>query len=169
MAASPSLSSPEPSAAAPAVITRFEISRDHLARIEALARAAFPYECCGLLIGAARNDSVVQVTRIAESRNLAAPEWHDRFEIDPALQFSLLRELRGAEESIVGVYHSHPNGRPSPSPRDLEDAHDPSLIWLIVAVREGQAEPVTTRAYKLARDTTRFDEVPIQAFKTREM
>ena len=152
------------------MITRLEISHDHLARIEALARAAFPSECCGLLIGVTRDESVVQVTRIAESRNLAAPDRPDRFEIDPALQFSLLRELRGAEESIVGVYHSHPNGRPSPSLRDLEDARDPSLIWLITAVREGQGDaPVTTRAFQLMRDVTRFDEVPILASNAHEM
>jgi proteasome lid subunit RPN8/RPN11 len=142
------------------VIARIELSRDHLARIEASAREAFPYECCGLLIGVTETESLVRVTRIAESRNLALPECADRFEIDPALQFSLLRELRGTAESIVGVYHSHPDGRPSPSPRDLEDARDPSLIWLITAVRDGKGEaPATTRAFRLVSDATRFDEI----------
>ena len=151
------------------MISRIEISRDHLARIEALAREAFPHECCGLLIGREAS-SIIHVTRIAESRNLAAPERQDRFEIDPALQFSLLRELRDTPESIVGVYHSHPNGRPSPSPRDLDDARDPSLIWLITAVGESSSDaPVTTRAFRLAPDSTRFDAVPVQALDTREM
>ena len=154
------------------MISRIEISRDHVARIEVLARAAFPYECCGLLIGVTEGEeeSVVQVTRIAESRNLAAPERRDRFEIDPALQFSLLREMRDAEESIVGVYHSHPNGRPSPSPRDLEDARDPGLIWLVTAVGEVEGEaPVATRAFRLAPDGTRFEEIPLHAVDTPEM
>jgi len=153
------------------VISRIEISREHVARIEALARAAFPYECCGLLIGVTEGegDSVIRVTRVAESRNLAAPERRDRFEIDPALQFSLLREMRDGEESIVGVYHSHPNGCPSPSPRDLEDARDPSLIWLITAVEEARDKPVTTRAFRLASDGTRFDEIPIHQPDAPEM
>ena len=146
------------------MVSRIEISEEHLARIEALARDAFPYECCGLLIGVGRNpDSAVRVTRIAESRNLAAPERMDRFEIDPALQFSLMRELRGSDEAIIGVYHSHPNGRATPSPRDLEDARDPSLIWLVTAVSHGTDQAgANTKAFELATDLTRFNEIPIR-------
>ncbi len=136
-----------------------------MSRIETLAREAFPYECCGLLIGVARPDradAVTRVTRIAESRNLAAPERMDRFEVDPALQFSLMRELRGTGETIVGVYHSHPNGRAAPSPRDREDARDPSLIWLVTAVTGAAPAPASTRAFELTDDLSRFDEIAMR-------
>jgi proteasome lid subunit RPN8/RPN11 len=144
------------------VISRLGMSRDDLRHIERLARDAFPYEACGLLVGlssGARN-TAPRVTRIAESANLAAPKARDRFEIDPKVQFAVLRELRGREEAIIGVFHSHPNGRSEPSPRDLEDANDPDLVWLVTAVTpEGTA---TSRAFKLAPDAGRFEEIPIE-------
>ena len=66
----------------------------------------------------------------------------DRFAIDPRLQFSLLRGLRGSGRSVIGCYHSHPNGRAEPSPRDAENAFETDFLWLILALddRDGEAE-----------------------------
>lgn len=86
------------------------------------ARAAHPRECCGLLEGEGG-----RIVAVHPSRNLArAP---DRFEIDPALQFRLLR----AGRRIVGCYHSHPDGVAAPSPRDADGAGEPGFLWLIAA------------------------------------
>jgi proteasome lid subunit RPN8/RPN11 len=94
------------------------------ARIAQDARAAGSRECCGLLEGA-RDGDAVRVTALHPSPNLAADP--DRFEIDPALQFRLLREGR----RIVGCYHSHPAGQAEPSPRDVEGAGEVGFVWLI--------------------------------------
>lgn len=96
-------------------------------RIAEEARAAYPRECCGLMEGV-RSDEAVQVTALHPSPNLAAD--HDRFEIDPALQFRLLREGR----NVVGCYHSHPGGQAEPSPRDAEGAGEAGFVWLIMGV-----------------------------------
>jgi proteasome lid subunit RPN8/RPN11 len=109
------------------------------AQILAEARAAFPRECCGLLEGEGE-----RVTALHPSPNLA--ERADRFEIDPALRFRLLRE----ERAIVGCYHSHPGGCADPSPRDLDGAGEDGFLWLIQGARElkafvfaqGRFEPV---------------------------
>ena len=90
------------------------------AQIAAEARAAHPRECCGLVEGFGR-----RVTALHPSPNLA--EGDDRFEIDPALQFRLLREGR----RVIGCYHSHPGGLARPSPRDLEGAGEDGFVWLI--------------------------------------
>jgi proteasome lid subunit RPN8/RPN11 len=91
-------------------------------QIFAEARAAYPHECCGLLEGDA-----VRITALHPARNLArAP---GRFEIDPALQFRLLREGR----PIVGCYHSHPDGSPVPSARDIAGAGESGFVWIIAA------------------------------------
>lgn len=94
------------------------------ARIAQDARAAFSRECCGLLEGV-RDGDAVRVTALHPSSNLAADS--DRFEIDPALQFRLLREGR----TVVGCYHSHPGGQAEPSPRDAEGAGESGFVWLI--------------------------------------
>ncbi|HEY4125745.1 MAG TPA: M67 family metallopeptidase [Rhizomicrobium sp.] len=101
--------------------------RDQIAR-EALA--AHPSECCGLIEGTYIGD-VAEAARCHPTRNLA--EGADRFEIDPAQHITLLRTLRDGPNNIVGCYHSHPNGRPEPSPRDLESAVEEDFVWLIAA------------------------------------
>jgi proteasome lid subunit RPN8/RPN11 len=94
------------------------------------ARAAHPAECCGLIEGL-RDEGKARALACHPTRNLApAP---DCFEIDPARQIVLLRSLRGTARAVIGCYHSHPHGRPEPSPRDLESAVEENFLWLIAA------------------------------------
>jgi proteasome lid subunit RPN8/RPN11 len=109
---------------------------DLLRALPRLAAAAMPREACGLLVGRAAADGVT-VTGLAPSRNLAAAE--DAFEIDAALQLALQRQLRGTAEAVVGVWHSHPTGAPTPSARDVEGAWEAGLAWLITAGEETAA------------------------------
>ena len=88
-------------------------------------RAAYPNECCGLLEGEGE-----RITTLHPARNLSCAP--DRFEIDPALQFRLKREGR----SIIGCYHSHPDGAAEPSPRDVEGASEAGFVWLIAGREE---------------------------------
>ena len=98
------------------------------------ARRALPRECCGLLIGTPG--------RIV--RMVPAPNCHTEperfFTIDPAVQFNVLRELRGLneEQRLIGHYHSHPAGPAAPSERDLADANDPALVWLLIDAKSGE-------------------------------
>ncbi|WP_439578045.1 M67 family metallopeptidase [Elioraea sp.] len=109
---------------------------DLLRALPRLAAAAMPREACGLLVGRAAADGVA-VTGLAPSRNLAAAE--DAFEIDTALQLALQRRLRGTAEAVVGVWHSHPAGAPTPSARDVEGAWEAGLAWLITSGEETAA------------------------------
>ncbi|MEI9930419.1 MAG: M67 family metallopeptidase [Rhizomicrobium sp.] len=99
------------------------------ARISGAARTAFPCECCGLIEGM-RTGDVVHAMDVHATHNIS-PE-PDCFEIDPAAHLRLRRIAREAGRAIVGCYHSHPNGRPAPSPRDLPSEAD--FVWLIAAL-----------------------------------
>lgn len=116
-------------------------------QIAAAARAAYPEECCGLLVGVGGGEGggEVRVTRIVECENVAAPSRRDRFEIDPRRQFAVLRGLRGSAEAIVGHYHSHPDAAAAPSAQDCRQIFDPCLIWLIVAVDGEHCEAAAYR------------------------
>lgn len=104
--------------------------------IEAACRLAWPEEGCGLLLGRAAGADLL-VRRAEPSRNLAdAPA--RRFEVDPALRFRLERAARCGADPVVGHFHSHPEGPAEPSAVDLAAAHEPGLVWLIAAVREGR-------------------------------
>lgn len=119
------------------------LRRADLAAIEAHARRALPREACGLLLGIGDAQQGFTVTRILESDNVAPPGENDRFEIEPALLLRTHRSLREAaagasgaaqSERILGVYHSHPGGRPEPSPVDCARAAAPGYVWLIAAL-----------------------------------
>jgi proteasome lid subunit RPN8/RPN11 len=101
------------------------------AQIEAEARAAYPRECCGLLVGQRRGERI-EIFLAHPASNIA--ERDDRFEIDPQVQFALLHALRGSGREIVGCYHSHPNGRAEPSRTDTAAASERGFIWLVAGM-----------------------------------
>ncbi len=112
------------------------LPRELVAQIEREAHDAFPRECCGLIEGV-RDGEMVRVRALHPARNLA--ERDDRFEIDPEVQFTLLRDLRGTDRTVVGCYHSHPNGRAEPSALDMSEAVEQGFVWLIATTGEGAA------------------------------
>lgn len=124
------------------------------------AEAAYPRECCGLLVGRDDAAASVVVTRVEPSANLSADGGYDRFEVDPALRFRLMRDLAEGPHRIVGHYHSHPDHPAQPSRRDLENAWEPDLVWLITSVVGGQA--VHTSAHAVDADGLQFREIPLR-------
>ena len=90
---------------------------------------SFPAECCGLIEGIDAPDGW-QAKAVHEGANLAdEPKY--QFLIDPALQFRLLRELRGGPTRIIGCFHSHPGGPSAPSATDAAGAFEDDFLWLI--------------------------------------
>ncbi len=115
------------------------------------ARARFPEECCGLLIGTLRAGKAL-VMRAVPAANVAPPARRKRhFEIDPGVLFTVQRALRERgtprhREVILGYFHSHPRGNARPSGADLAGAHEPGLVTLIAAP-SGKAGVVPLRAW----------------------
>lgn len=91
------------------------------------AAAAHPRECCGLLFGSPERIDAVQPCANVAADPLAT------FEIDPAALIAAERGSRSGGPLLIGHYHSHPNGRAEPSPRDAHDAARDGRLWLIVA------------------------------------
>jgi proteasome lid subunit RPN8/RPN11 len=131
--------------------------------LAAEARAAYPDECCGLLVGRARDGGgVMKVTRAVPSRNVTTGSPRHSFEVDPAVRLRLMRALRGTDEAIVGHYHSHPDGPARPSAHDVACTFEPELLWLIIAVGDGLA--VATGAFlpDLQAETFRAEVLDIE-------
>ncbi len=103
------------------------------------ARAAFPYECCGLIEGVREGDKA-RALALRPTANFS--EDPNSFEIDPTAHLRLLQQLRGSGREIVGCYHSHPGGLPVPSYRDRARDGSEGFVWLIAALSEeaGAAE-----------------------------
>jgi proteasome lid subunit RPN8/RPN11 len=135
------------------MIRSLVISNKLREKIDAEARAAIPRECCGLVIGSDEAGSIC-VLEVQPTRNLAKEP--DRFEIDPAAHFALLRRLRETSHRIVGCYHSHPGGAAEPSGHDFSSASDIGFVWVIAAVAEQKFD---LRAW--VRDAGQFRELAL--------
>lgn len=122
------------------------MSRAQLKQVVNAAEAAYPRECCGLLAGCTGPDNDLEVRAVHPSANLDRSGRADRFEVDSKLFIDLNRDLRGTDNRVIGVYHSHCDHRAQPSETDLDLAWDPELVWLIVAVEGGQAVHSTAHA-----------------------
>ena len=104
-----------------------EVSRDVLEAIRTAARAAYPQEACGILLG-----QHACITGLVPTRNVhPTPETH--FEIDPQALIDALRAERGGGPAVVGYYHSHPKGAAQPSKTDQAMAAGDGKVWAIVA------------------------------------
>jgi proteasome lid subunit RPN8/RPN11 len=119
------------------------------------AASAYPYECCGALIGAAAGDELVDVAEAMPLENVTNEGPRRRFLVsstDYRQSEARAREL-GAE--LVGFYHSHPDHPAEPSQYDLDHAW-PNFSYVIVAVAGG--EPRDLRSWRLRPDRSQFDE-----------
>jgi proteasome lid subunit RPN8/RPN11 len=109
-------------------------------------------ECCGLLAGC---DGVI--TRTFPATNTAA-DTSKNYEIAPEELVATMREMRSHGLRLMGIYHSHPNGRGEPSPRDIECAYFSDVAYFIVSADTNHAAAV--RAFSI-RDG-RVEELKIE-------
>jgi proteasome lid subunit RPN8/RPN11 len=136
---------------------RLQIPARHAAAIRDAAVAAYPLECCGLLVG--EGDDPVLVTEVVPTANIAEDP-RRAFAIDPQAQFDLLRATRGARRRVIGHYHSHPDGGAAPSAHDLAMAHDPEAVWVVVAASPHKVE---VRAFHRPEGADAFVEIAVSA------
>ena len=117
-----------------------------LDELKRMARAGYPHEVCGLLIGGESRSST-RVDRITQAGNLSTDRLADRYTLDPDDFQAADAAARSDGLDIVGVWHTHPDHPPRPSSTDLAAAWE-GYTYLILSVgREGVADP---RAWRLA-------------------
>lgn len=64
-----------------------------------------------------------------------------------------MREIRAASLELLGIYHSHPNGKNEPSPRDIERAYYPDAAYFIVSPLPDAPQPVRAFSIRDGRAT----------------
>lgn len=70
------------------------------------------------------------------------------YEIAPKELFRLTREIRAAGLQLLGIYHSHPNGKNEPSPRDIDQAYYPDVAYFIISPLPNAEKPL--RAFSIS-------------------
>jgi proteasome lid subunit RPN8/RPN11 len=131
----------------------------HLDRIRVHGEAAYPHECCGVLLGRFDGEDKL-VEEIRELGNEREDSRHNRFLITPETLFRCEREARALQLDIIGFYHSHPNAPARPSEFDREHAW-PTYSYVIVSVHDGRSEDLTS--WVLVGDRSRFEAEPLTA------
>ena len=101
------------------------------------ARAEYPNEAVGLVIGDRPAGEGGQARRYEPARNRAASPY--RYEIDPADLLRLTIATDDADEAFWAIVHSHVRSPAYPSPTDVGLAFYPDALYLLVSLEA--AEP----------------------------
>lgn len=105
------------------------------------ARAEYPNEACGLIIGDRLAGAGGRALRYEPARNKAASPY--RYEIDPDDLYRIVVAADDADEAVWGIVHSHTHTPAVPSPTDIGLAFYPDALYLLVSLGEDHADPVT--------------------------
>ena len=91
-------------------------------------------EVCGLLGG--NNDTMTHYYPVL---NIAADRCRT-FLMDPVGQLRALKLMRERDESMRGIFHTHPTSPAHPSPRDSDEARYPGVYYLIISMMRREPE-----------------------------
>jgi proteasome lid subunit RPN8/RPN11 len=118
-----------------------ELTAEHRAALMRAYRAAYPHECCGLLLGS-QDGSGGRVHRVL--RTLNAVSRPGGFAI-PDAEIDRGRFLAAqAGLSILALYHSHPSGATELSVADLAALEHTEWPWLVLTEDPSTRELVLT-------------------------
>jgi len=119
--------------------------------IEKHALESQPSECCGLLSG--ENGVITDIRPLQNQAD--RPEV--RFFATPEGLFAAMRRMREANQSLLGIYHSHPRTAAYPSASDVEMAFYPEAVYFIISL-----EPrIELRAFKIEGSRIRDVEIVV--------
>jgi proteasome lid subunit RPN8/RPN11 len=107
--------------------------------IVAHARAEYPNEAAGIIVGDADPAAGGEASRFVPMRNEAASPY--RYTIDATELLRLTIAVEDADEVFWGIVHSHTHSPARPSPTDIGLALYPQPLYLIVSLSEDEADP----------------------------
>jgi proteasome lid subunit RPN8/RPN11 len=135
------------------------LSEQLKSRIEEEGSAAWPHECCGVMIGRDGPDGRI-VERLEPMANVwDAAEQRRRFAIDPKQLMKIDRDVAAEGKVVLGFYHSHPNHPARPSETDRMFGW-PFYSYVIVSIQERQ--PAEMTCWVLDESTEQFTEQKIE-------
>lgn len=102
--------------------------------IEAQARAEYPLEACGLIVGSAAAAGGGEALRYEPCRNAAASPV--RYTVDPDDLLRVTVEADDADQVIWGIVHSHVKSPAVPSLTDVGLAFYPDALYLLVSLAD---------------------------------
>lgn len=102
------------------------------------AEAAYPFEGCGLLLGPYSAEKVAE--KVVSLKNALREQGRGRFDFTFSPQEFMQAQLAAEKENldIVGIFHTHPDHPPRPSPTDASQPMLSGWINVISSVHGGK-------------------------------
>ncbi|USG62723.1 M67 family metallopeptidase [Sneathiella marina] len=141
---------------------RVDISPSDLDCLTRHTEACWPDEACALIVGQYLQNQHWIVKRVEPAKNVAADKSR-YFEIDPELRIKVEMNILLEDDEIIGVFHSHPEGKAFLSENDIKNIKEPNLFWLIASTSSGKLKEF--RAF-IAADDRNFDQLTLQTTST---
>ncbi|HKW98309.1 MAG TPA: M67 family metallopeptidase [Bryobacteraceae bacterium] len=113
-----------------------EIDRGAWEKMVEHARATYPNECCGAMLGTIE-DGHKRVRLSMPLENAAAGPHHSRYELRPEDLLHADREARKQKMDLVGIYHSHPDCGAYFSETDLKNSC-PWYSFVVLSIQKGE-------------------------------
>jgi proteasome lid subunit RPN8/RPN11 len=113
-----------------------QIEKDAWEAMVAHARAAYPRECCGAMLGS-ETEQGRQVKAARPMRNAFEGAQEDTYQLDPQEQLLVEKEARTQGLSVVGIFHSHPDCDAYFSKRDLANSC-PWYSFVVLSIKKGE-------------------------------
>ncbi|MCL7414572.1 MAG: M67 family metallopeptidase [ANME-2 cluster archaeon] len=108
-----------------------QLKKDHIRLIRDELTLHAPNEACGVFIGRHQRDSII-VDIVVPIKN-SIPS--DRsFELDPKEHYEAWNRADEERLDIVGVYHTHPHSKASPSAWDEQSMKNYQTLWVIAGI-----------------------------------
>ena len=130
----------EPAGPGPASV---ELSADMVQALIDHARAEYPNEMCGVIVGDRAAAEGGSPLRWEPTRNRAASPL--RYEIHPDDLLRLTIETENIGNEFWAIVHSHTHSPPRPSPTDVGLAFYPDAIYLLVSLADAEPAVATWR------------------------
>ena len=108
------------------------------------ARAEYPDEACGVILGSLGTDTPKRLKPMINAAH--SPTF---YEFDPKDLLALYREVDDNDEEIVVIYHSHTETEAYPSRTDIAYAGEPGAHYVLVSTREEIAPATEFRSYRI--------------------
>lgn len=111
-----------------------ELSELHKQSIYTHGTSAFPYECCGAMLGHVDWQSQKKtVTELVILENVSTENKHRRFSVSASDYKALEKSAKEKQLTLLGFYHTHPSHPCVPSETDLNYAW-PFFSYIILSV-----------------------------------
>ena len=135
---------------------RIDLNLDICMKMSFLGKMAYPEECCGVLVG--RTDEL-KVDKICSLENTSEQSRKgNRFLIDPRQIMNVENSLDKDHESIIGIYHSHPDAEAVLSGED-EEYMMPGMVYIVLSIVDEKCRDI--RAYLKTEPDKKASLIPL--------